>query len=165
LASIGSGRSTPRRVTLCGRRKREGLERDPNGVAFIRMSDDRAAVADADEPGTSVSVDHGLVRLKGAGGAKLQLQEFRTGDRVQTKRVHTRKGSARFSLVLLGAGRSVASAGPNWRRQVKGGRRTLHRRDPAAQSRAAEKAQSEPGHLTILEPRTPWLTSEVATGL
>jgi hypothetical protein len=91
LASSGSGRRTQRRVNLCRRWEGKGLGRNRDGMALTPISNDRGAVAGADEPGASVSVHYGLVRLKDAERAELQLQEFRAGDRVQSKRVHARK--------------------------------------------------------------------------
>src|SRR5437879_5661645 len=103
LASIGSGSRTRLRVMLFRWREREGLGRDRDRVAVAPMLDDRCAVADANESGASVSVHHGPFRLKGAGRAELQLQEFRACDGVQTKRVHSGPGSAALSGVLLAA--------------------------------------------------------------
>jgi hypothetical protein len=74
-------------------------------VAVAPVLDDRGAVADADESGASVSVHHGLVRLKDARSAELQLQKFRACDRVQTERVHAGPGSAALSGVLLAVSR------------------------------------------------------------
>lgn len=91
MASIGSFGRTSHRVRLFRWWEGESLKRNRDWVAAAPMSDDRVAVADADEPGASVSVDHGLVRLKDAGQAELQLQEFRAGDRVHSERVHARK--------------------------------------------------------------------------
>ena len=99
-ASIGSGSPTRRRVARLSLWERERLERNCDRVTAARVSDHRGAVAHADEPGASVSVHHGLVRLKGAGRAELQLQELGTGDRVQSERVHAPKRSAGPSLVL-----------------------------------------------------------------
>lgn len=102
LASIGSDGPTERRVILRTRREGESLERNRDGVTAATVSDDRGAVAHANEPGASASVHHSLVRLKGAGRAELQLQELRTGDRVQSQRVHAPTPSAGPSLVLPG---------------------------------------------------------------
>lgn len=91
LASVGSGRRTPRRVKLLLRWDRERVERDGDGMAVAPMLDDRGAVLDADEPGAPTAVHYRLIRLKGAGRAEPQLQEFRASDRVQAERVHARK--------------------------------------------------------------------------
>jgi hypothetical protein len=75
-AGSGSGRRTQGGGRLARRRERERREWDRDVVAVVTMPDDRCAVADADEPGKSVSVHDGLVRLKDAGWAESQLQEF-----------------------------------------------------------------------------------------
>src|SRR5438132_5551572 len=110
LASIGSCSRTRLRVMLFRWREREGLGRDRDRVAVAPMLDDRGAVAHANESGASVSVHHGPFRLKGAGRAELQLQEFRACDGVQTKRVHAGPGSAALSGVLLAASLPRTSA-------------------------------------------------------
>jgi hypothetical protein len=57
-------------------------------MTVIPVSDDRGAVAHADEPCAPVSVHYGLLRLEGSGPAEPQLQKFRAGNRVQSKGVH-----------------------------------------------------------------------------
>ena len=113
-ACVHSDPRTERGVVLSGRREREGLGRNRNGLTVTPVSDDRGTVADADEPGASVSVHHGLFRLEETGGAELQLQEFRAGDRVETERVHVGKVSARLSHVLRGRSCRRARPEPNW---------------------------------------------------
>jgi hypothetical protein len=71
-------------------RHRQALQRDGDSAATAPMLDDCRAVTDANEPGTSVSVHDGLIRLKGTGRPESQLQEFRARDRVQAERVHAR---------------------------------------------------------------------------
>jgi hypothetical protein len=44
--------------------------------------DDRGAAARTDQSGSLPSVEHGLVRLEGAGETELHLQELRAADRV-----------------------------------------------------------------------------------
>ena len=99
-ASIGYGSPTRRRVAPLSQRERESLERNCDWVSAARVSDHRGAATHADEPGASVSVHHSLVGLKGAGRAELQLQELRTGDRVQSERIHAPTRSAGPSPVL-----------------------------------------------------------------
>jgi hypothetical protein len=64
-------------------RKREALERHRDGLLVAPVSDDRGAIADPDEPGASVVMNHGLVRLKVTCPTKAQLQKFRPCNRVQ----------------------------------------------------------------------------------
>jgi hypothetical protein len=86
-ACTGSRRHTRRSVWLFRRRERERLERNGHGVAVVPVPDDRGAAPEADEPGPSISVHHGLVRSIRGHGAELHLQEPRAGDRVQSERV------------------------------------------------------------------------------
>jgi len=95
FASTGSGRRTARTVRF-RRREREGLEGNGYGMVVARVSDDCGAVVHPDEPGAPVAVQHRPIWLKEAGRAKLHLQQLRAGDRVQPKRVHTRKVRQRW---------------------------------------------------------------------
>lgn len=91
FAGDGSGRRAQRRVRLFLRRNRKPLEGNGDGVAVAPMLDDGGALVDSNESGATISVHHGLVRLKCAGRTELQLQESRAGDCVQAELVHARK--------------------------------------------------------------------------
>jgi len=69
----------------------QALDSNNGGMAVAPMPDDRGALTHTDEPGASTFVHDGLARLKRAGRAELQLQKPRSGNRVQTKRVHSRR--------------------------------------------------------------------------
>ena len=95
------------------RREGKGSERHSDGMAVAPMLDDRGAVLDADEPSAPASVDYCLVRLERARGAELQLEEFRSGDRVQAESLHAGpvRRDSRSSLsqkAAFGAARAAA---------------------------------------------------------
>jgi hypothetical protein len=128
LASINSGRRRRRRATLHRGRERKGLERNGDGAASAPVSDHRGAVADADEPGAAIPVQDCLVRLKRAGRAESQLEEFGASDRVQAEGVHAGQvrrrywASSRSRIVCEHP--FVTSQARVWQ---------IHPRDPAAQ--------------------------------
>jgi hypothetical protein len=80
---IGRAKRLPAVLWLVIVGKREALGRNRNSMAVAPKPDNRGAVAHADEPGASVPVHHGLIRLKDEGRAEPHLQELRAGDRVK----------------------------------------------------------------------------------
>jgi hypothetical protein len=120
--------------------KREALGWYGDCVALAAIPHNRGSVAHADEPGSSVPVHDGLVRLQDEGRAEPHLQELRTGDRVHRCRsVHARTFGGRLPHPSLRQAAIVAiaplrrSTPGSWRADLRATSRT-HRRLAAVEA-------------------------------